>query len=186
MEKSWERFYRLRGRFYLLPHPQIGKIIAKFNVYRVKKILDLGCGSGRHCIKLAKSGFKVTGIDFSKEAIKLAKKWAKREKLKITFKIGDIHKTFQYKNNSFNGILAIDSIHYETVQSLNFTLIEAKRVLKKGGIIFVTIPTQIGNPLVTHLIFSKEETKEMISKHFKIIDSFMDKSKFLCVFGIKE
>jgi 2-polyprenyl-3-methyl-5-hydroxy-6-metoxy-1,4-benzoquinol methylase len=32
---------------------------------RKKKMLDVGCGTGRHAIELAKRGYKVTGIDLS-------------------------------------------------------------------------------------------------------------------------
>jgi 2-polyprenyl-3-methyl-5-hydroxy-6-metoxy-1,4-benzoquinol methylase len=38
------------------------------------KALDLGCGSGRHSIALAKKGFSVTGVDLSKTLIDEAKK----------------------------------------------------------------------------------------------------------------
>jgi ubiquinone/menaquinone biosynthesis C-methylase UbiE len=185
MKKTWEQFYEKRGRFYLLPHPQFGKVISRFKTYRAQKVLDLGCGSGRHSIVLAQEDFQVTGIDYSVKALKLAKKWAKVEKKKIVFKKGNIHKKLPFRDNTFDAVLAIDSIHYDTTEAIDFTLEEASRVLKSGGVIFVTLPTQIGNPLVTHLIFDKEEIKEIVSKKFKILDTFMDKAKYLCVFGVK-
>lgn len=45
-------------------------------VSKYKKILDLGCGRGRHSITLAKRGYQVTGIDLSKKAIEKAKRIA--------------------------------------------------------------------------------------------------------------
>ncbi|MBN2016341.1 class I SAM-dependent methyltransferase [Candidatus Dojkabacteria bacterium] len=186
MRKDWENLYKKSGRFYLLPHPEFSTVISKFKTYRAQNILDLGCGSGRHAIFLAQEGFKVTGIDFSKEAISLAKKWAKNYKLKIKFETGNIHKELKYKDGSFDGILAIDSIHYDTRDSLEFTLKESKRVLKQGGLAFITLPTQIGNPAVTHLIFTEEEIRSFVSKYFKIIDEFVDARKFLCLFAISK
>src|SRR3989344_9610978 len=40
------------------------------------KILDLGCGAGRHAVALAAKGFKVYALDFSESAIKKARKYA--------------------------------------------------------------------------------------------------------------
>jgi D-alanine-D-alanine ligase len=53
-------------------------------------ILDLCCGQGRHCIELARRGFKnVTGVDRSRYLIRLAKKRAQAENLQVAFKEGD-------------------------------------------------------------------------------------------------
>lgn len=48
-------------------------------------ILDVGCGTGRHTIELAKRGYKVTGIDLSENQLQLARKKAAHEKLDIPF-----------------------------------------------------------------------------------------------------
>ncbi len=42
---------------------------------RAKRILDIGCGTGRHAIELAKRGYQVTGFDLSEAQLCLA--WAK-------------------------------------------------------------------------------------------------------------
>ena len=54
------------------------------------QILDLCCGQGRHCIELARRGFKnVTGVDRSRYLVRLAKKRAQAERLQVVFKEGD-------------------------------------------------------------------------------------------------
>jgi D-alanine-D-alanine ligase len=53
-------------------------------------ILDLCCGQGRHCLELARRGFRnVTGVDRSRYLVRLAKKRAQTEGLQVVFKEGD-------------------------------------------------------------------------------------------------
>ena len=63
------------------------QIIKKFHAPNIK-ILDIGCGTGEHTLELLKKGYKVTGIDFSNEMLKIAKKKLLSNKL--------------YSNNLFN------------------------------------------------------------------------------------
>ena len=43
-----------------------------------KSVLDIGCGSGRVCFLLAKEGARVTGIDYARSMIELAKKYQRQ------------------------------------------------------------------------------------------------------------
>ena len=54
------------------------------------EILDLACGHGRYSIELAKRGYKVTGIDFSKHFIDVAKRDAKGQGVKVNFFCDDM------------------------------------------------------------------------------------------------
>ena len=48
-------------------------------------ILDVGCGTGRHAVELARRGYKVTGIDLSTEMLKEAREKAKAAGVEVSF-----------------------------------------------------------------------------------------------------
>jgi SAM-dependent methyltransferase len=57
----------------------------ELNYNRSLKILDIGCGTGRHAIELSRRGYCITGIDLSESQLKVAKDKAIKEKLNIDF-----------------------------------------------------------------------------------------------------
>jgi D-alanine-D-alanine ligase len=69
---------------------EVDFIVSAAAVQQHSTILDLCCGQGRHCLELARRGFKnVMGIDRSRYLIRLAKKRAQNENLQVVFKEGD-------------------------------------------------------------------------------------------------
>lgn len=56
---------------------------------RATRILDIGCGTGRHSIELARRGYPVVGIDLSESLLQRAKEKASERKLKIEFQKHD-------------------------------------------------------------------------------------------------
>lgn len=48
-------------------------------------ILDVGCGTGRHAVELAKRGYNVTGLDFSTDQLKAAQQKAKDANVTVRF-----------------------------------------------------------------------------------------------------
>ncbi len=57
----------------------------EFNFKKSLKILDVGCGTGRHAIELTRRGYQVTGIDLSESMLQKAREKAKKENLQIDF-----------------------------------------------------------------------------------------------------
>jgi 2-polyprenyl-3-methyl-5-hydroxy-6-metoxy-1,4-benzoquinol methylase len=49
------------------------------------KIIDIGCGTGRHAIELSKRGYRITGIDLSESLLEKARAKAKQNNLQIDF-----------------------------------------------------------------------------------------------------
>ena len=56
------------------------------------RALDLGCGTGTNAIELAKRGWKVTGIDFARRAIRTARSKAKMVGVETEFRVADVSK----------------------------------------------------------------------------------------------
>lgn len=56
------------------------------------KIIDIGCGTGRHSIELTKRGYSVTGVDLSESLLKRAQNKAKEQNLQIDFQKHDARK----------------------------------------------------------------------------------------------
>lgn len=69
---------------------EIDFVTTATGISKTDSILDLCCGQGRHCIELAKRGYKnVMGIDRSRYLIRLARKRAEVGGLQVTFREGD-------------------------------------------------------------------------------------------------
>src|SRR2546421_4292571 len=55
-----------------------------------KRVLDLGCGTGNHDLPLARRGYRVTGIDQSREMLALARKKAVAYRVRPRFVRADM------------------------------------------------------------------------------------------------
>ena len=55
------------------------------------RILDVGCGAGRHALQMARRGMKVTGIDKADMLVRHARERAKNEGLDVVFRRADWH-----------------------------------------------------------------------------------------------
>ena len=75
--EQWDKIFQTKGKVFTKPQKDIPRLVKLFKELKVKNILDLGCGSGRHLVYLAKHGFNVYGFDVSEHGIRIAKDWIK-------------------------------------------------------------------------------------------------------------
>jgi ubiquinone/menaquinone biosynthesis C-methylase UbiE len=61
-----------------------------FRKYHCRSVIDIGCGTGNHALRLSKLGYQVTGVDVSPTMLKIAK--TKDKEAKIRFIQGDMKK----------------------------------------------------------------------------------------------
>ncbi|MGI6483008.1 MAG: class I SAM-dependent methyltransferase [Methanobacterium sp.] len=105
------------------------------------KILDVGCGTGRHVIELTKRGYSVTGIDLSENMLKKARKNACNAGFEIDFRQADA------RNLSFQGEFGLVIMICEgafplmETDEMNFNILEsaARSLNKKGKLILTTL-----------------------------------------------
>jgi 2-polyprenyl-6-hydroxyphenyl methylase/3-demethylubiquinone-9 3-methyltransferase len=96
-------------------------------------ILDIGCGGGLLAEPMCRLGANVVGIDASKKNIEIAKFHAKKNKLKIDYKVAS-PETLKTKKK-FDVILNMEIV--EHVDDIDFFIKESSKLLKKNGLMFV-------------------------------------------------
>jgi len=64
---------------------EVDFFLGLFPLAKGARILDVGCGTGRHSIELAKRGYQVTGIDLSPGMLAVAKRKAAAASVQIEF-----------------------------------------------------------------------------------------------------
>lgn len=101
----------------------------------LKKVLDVGCGTGRLVKFLNDNGFKAYGCDVSKEAVTVAKRINGTPKIFLAAAT-----KLPAKNSSYEIITAISVIEHLKKNDARKFLKEAARVLKSGGILFLVTP----------------------------------------------
>jgi len=96
-------------------------------------ILDIGCGGGLLSEPMSRLGANVVGIDASKKNIEVAKFHAKKNKLKIDYKVAspELLKT----KIKFDVVLNMEIV--EHVEDIDFFIKESSKLLKKNGIMFI-------------------------------------------------
>ncbi|MBZ9569409.1 class I SAM-dependent methyltransferase [Patescibacteria group bacterium] len=137
--KQWNKIFKKHGRVFLKPQKDIPKIVKLFKKKGVKKVLDLGCGSGRHIVYLAKHGFEVYGIDIAPKGIRITQSWLKKEKLSSNLKVNNIYKKLPYPNNFFDALISTQALHHNKIRNIRKLIKEIERILKPKGFIFITV-----------------------------------------------
>jgi len=116
----------------------IDKIDKVINFLKKKegKMLNIGFGNGLLERKLGKSNedLELFGIDISRYAVKKMNK-----RLTGEYKLGNIIK-IPFKSSAFDYIIALDVLEHIRPSKTLKALSEVNRVLKKGGVLIVSVP----------------------------------------------
>src|SRR5262245_46375377 len=70
--------------------PEIDFLIGALELVPGQRVLDAGCGPGRHSLALARRGFEVIGVDLSEDFIALARHAAAEEGVPAHFGVADV------------------------------------------------------------------------------------------------
>lgn len=210
---SWDAIYKNSGKDYqyydvVKPHANIDKIVKLFDKKKVKRVLDLGCGGGRNLIYLARKGFKLYGLDSSKEGVDMTKNFLDKERLEADLIIGDAFKKLPYGSDFFDAVISVQVLEHARINDIKNAILEIRRVLKPNGVIFITlcgryskgkvrycivktakqiepgtfVPT-LGNEIgLPHHIYNAAEIKKHY-KEFRIKEIWRDDKDYYCFIG---
>ena len=151
-QREWDRSYENRDNFVFYPHEEVIRFVSKFIRKRVGlnefrdvapgstdgRMLDLGCGIGRHVIYCHEMGLDAHGIDLSDKAIQIAVRWGGQKGLadpENKILQGDIRRLpwgdsyFRYAVS--HGVL--DSMPFDIARG---ACVELARVMPVGGLFY--------------------------------------------------
>jgi SAM-dependent methyltransferase len=96
------------------------------------RVLDLGCGHGRHAIELARRGHEVTGLDRTQAFLDLARKEADAQRLPIDLVHGDMRE-IEYDEAFDRVICLFDGFGLHRDEENADVLRRVARALRPGG-----------------------------------------------------
>jgi len=148
MKKQWyESLFENYGQKYdreNFTHGTVGEcdfIEKELKFDKSLKILDVGCGTGRHAIELTKRGYNVTGIDLSESQLKRAREKAAAQNLSIDFQRQDARNlpfaceydaAIMLCEGGFS-LMETDEMNYEILKSVT------KSLRPRAKLIFTTL-----------------------------------------------
>lgn len=144
MVNAWNRIFSEKGDVFTEPHSGMERLEHILRRKGGKKVLDLGCGTGRHLLFFAQKGYEVHGLDESPEALRRAKLWLTAKGFKANLKQQSFYEKLPYEDDFFDCVVSTNAIHHGMRYEVEDTVEEAARVLKKGGLIFAVVPSDEG------------------------------------------
>ena len=206
---DWDDIFTKRGKVFTNPHQDMERLTKIFKESGVQRILDLGCGTGRHLLFFSKKGYEVYGLDKSPKGLEIAKNWLDEEKLSAKLTHQRIDQRFPYENEFFDVVISIQVIHHNLTKKILFSVKEIERVLKTKGFIFITVPflqafnlrkdkwklkkVEKGTYIpqsgpekgLPHHFFTTAELKRVFSA-FELLEIYIDKTNHRAIFGKKK
>jgi cyclopropane fatty-acyl-phospholipid synthase-like methyltransferase len=169
-----DEFKSFEGKFEQLID-KFRMVISYLDLNKSSKLLDIGCGRGELVIYHALSGGDATGVDFSDEAIKLAKSKADELKARCKFQISSFEKIVEEVR--YDRIVSIDFIEHIDVDEGRAFFKKCYNLLNPDGRLLVytfpnTIRRRFGYKLIRALSIIKgkpmpKKEPDTISDHYK-------------------
>ena len=162
--------------------------------WQTGRLLNLGCAHGPDFLPFI-NNFELYGIDFSREMLGLARKYAQKFAFSVNLSLADVTH-LPYQEETFDRVISVATYHHLKSEQQPAALNELKRVLKPGGEAFitvwnrwqprfwfrgreVTVPWRTGDKILHryYFLFSYPELKNLVKKSgFAVIKSFPESS----------
>jgi malonyl-CoA O-methyltransferase len=129
----WAEFYDDEDNpLVLLEEKHIGRLTG--DLARLA-VADIGCGTGRHALRWAAAGARVTAVDFSKAMLERAR--SKPGADAITFVQYDLAKPFPLKSAAFDRVFCC--LVLDHIAELDKFFLELRRLCRPTGFVIISV-----------------------------------------------
>jgi SAM-dependent methyltransferase len=145
-DNHWESVYVQQGFRAKYPDEFVIRFVAvrffrlSFAQRKAVRILDIGCGPGRHVVFLAREGFSAHGIEAASSALALCRESLAREGLEASVQLADFIR-LPYPDDYFDAVIDCASIQHNLRSAIAQTYNEIRRVLKPKAEVFSLLRT---------------------------------------------
>ena len=121
--ESWNDLWSsCQGRkYWTRPEPAVLRLIPGLKEGNATKVLDLGCGIGRHVILLAEKEFNAYAIDSSWEAVSHCRNWLIQSQLSATVGIAEVQ-ALPFSGGFFDCVLSWNVVYHSTRKGMTEAL----------------------------------------------------------------
>lgn len=131
--RTYDAVYRDKG--YAAESTVLIDAFERYSPRPVRRVLDLGCGTGGHALVLEKSGYEVVGVDRSDAMLAEARRKAQHRGQRIKWILGDI-RSLELNETFDAAIMMFAVLGYQTDDGdVRATLRSARAHLLPGGIL---------------------------------------------------
>lgn len=155
--QDWDkRWQTVEGRKdWLVPEAEVQNTLPFLQERKIRDVLDLGCGVGRHSLFLAGEGFRVHAIDGSQAGVDLLSDRADAEELRIDVRCAEMT-TLPFENRSMDYVLAWNVIYHGDLSVVKRVISEILRILRPGGLFQGTLLSKRHRDTRTGHMISKD------------------------------
>lgn len=123
---------------WLEPEPMVRWLATLLRTRGLARVLDVGCGLGRHTQLLAAEGFECTGVDASRSGLDYARREAAAAGLNIDYREAAFYE-LPFANASFDAVIAWNVIYHGDDVLAQRAVAEFARVLVARGLYLGTL-----------------------------------------------
>ena len=190
-ENLWDQFYE---RGYFIQHWP-AEAVVRFLMRRAKRegasgrVLDLGCGAGRHVWLAASIGYSTFGVETSEQALKRAKDLLQVYQINADLRTFD-GETLPFSDGFFSYIICYGVLDHVRMEQAHKLSEEMWRVLREGGELFLSLrstrcasPDEVGTKVAKNTYVLTSEAEQGLIQHFFDLDEVCE---LLRTFAIAE
>ena len=190
---DWNELFQDAANVLETPDPAVVELAETLG--RGSRVLDLGCGGGRHLVVLAAAGHQAVGMDVAPRGLEISGERLARRDLSSELVLGDFRAPLPFQDAAFDAVVSIKAVNHGTSEEVRGVFAEITRITRQGGrfmgSVISTLDARYGDGRkvgehtfvhdrppesgVVHHYFSEAELRELLSGFTTVDLSLMER-----------